>query len=95
MSPEYRTKALAEVYESQGHLQDALDIYRELDRESNGGGDGLQEACRRLEAALATSATETPAGTAHRTAHLLEQWLKLLTLEKRLEQFKKIRARLQ
>ena len=95
MSPEYRTKTLANVYENQGHFQDALDIYRELDQESSGDDAGLKAACRRLEAALAASGDETAAGPEDRAAHLLEQWLRLLILEKRLGQFEKIQARLQ
>lgn len=89
MSPEYKTKTLAQVYESQGYFQDALEIYEALDQENGGNDKSLKEACERMEAALATPDPK------ERAAHLLEQWLKLLILEKRLGQFEKVRARLQ
>lgn len=97
MNSEYKTYELAKEYESQGYLQDALDIYRELDAVADGADPSLRRACTRVEAALEDAGENAakPPKDAERMAYLLEEWLKLLILEKRLTQFERIQARLQ
>ncbi len=100
MNEEFNTVELARVYEDQGHFREALDIYKGL---GGSGQDGLTDseisrAVERLETALENSASQPKSPldvgeSGKRIEHLLEQWLRLLILRKRLSLFQKIRAR--
>lgn len=90
MSPEYDTIELARIYESQGYFQDALDIYARLNREARSQDPEIRAAVSRMEKTLArkTGAHDPE----KRAAKRLEQWVRLLVLEKRLHRFKTIRS---
>ena len=90
MSPEYDTIELARIYESQGYFQDALDIYARLNREARSQDPEIRAAVSRMEQTLArkTDAHDPE----KRAAKSLEQWIRLLILEKRLHQFKTIQS---
>ncbi len=97
MTDEFKTVELARVYENQGWHKEALDIYQYLEAEAEDTTlkSDMAQACLRIKAALEAGPAGNPeAGVPeNRMEDLLEQWVKLLILEKRLEMFEKIRAR--
>ena len=94
MNQEFVTMEMAKVYEAQGHYKDALDIYKIL-AEDPAAGQKAREAVARIEAALETPAPAAPAepDPEKRIRKLLERWLQLLILKKRLDMFQKFKAR--
>ena len=93
MNTEFRTLELARLFESQGHYQDALEIYESLAQSDD--DPEIAEACERL-AALAgdTTEKEVEKESSQAMAERLETWLRLLILKKRLGLYKRITARL-
>ncbi|WP_022668331.1 hypothetical protein [Desulfospira joergensenii] len=96
MNQEFMTMEMAKVYENQGHYQEALDIYQSLaDLNDHDSGAKIREAIARVEAAQANppKAVVNESDPGKRIQDLLEQWLRLLILKKRLGLFRKIKAR--
>ncbi len=97
MTDEFKTVELARVYESQGWHKEALDIYQYLaaKAEDTALKSDMSQACLRITAALEAAPAKNQASGVpeNRMEDLLEQWVKLLILKKRLEMFEKIRAR--
>ena len=104
MNHEYNTLSLAKAYESQGHYQDAKDIYDSLNEKFQGKDTDIQAACTRMKNALenAESSGVMQTGQDLRidikqkdalVAHHLEEWIRLLILQKRLGLFQRIQAR--
>ena len=99
MNQEFVTMEMAKVYEAQGHYKDALDIYKIL-AEDPVSGQKAREAVSRVEAAMETPALAASSGPEpvdpdpeKRLRVLLERWLRLLILKKRLDLFQKFKAR--
>jgi len=106
MSQEFNTLELARIYESQGYFQDAFNMYQalakdslnkegqEMDPEINAGLQRMEAAAKDpadpWENASQTLTESLPEKTIER---LLEQWLVVLVLEKRLNLFKQIKSR--
>ncbi|MBU3953434.1 MAG: hypothetical protein KKF12_09805 [Proteobacteria bacterium] len=96
MSQEFNTLELARIYEAQGYLQDAFEMYQALAEESREKDSRekvpeINAGLHRMEAALqrqgnppanALESVESPL-PGGKTAHLLEQWLMLMVLQKR------------
>ncbi len=85
MNPEFNTLELARLYERQGHFQEALGIYQALDRQDQ---DPEIEACiLGMKNALdSQTILESPLNSRpeKKIQRLLEQWLNLMVLQKRL-----------
>lgn len=88
---------LAKLYEGQGYFQDALDVYDQLEKElkEQGGkidpaGKRIHEARQRIQGAMANG-RDVP--WENKIETLLEQWLELLILKKRLSRFRRIKSR--
>ena len=94
MNQEFITMEMAKAYEGQGHFKDALDIYKSF-AEDPVSGSKAREAVARVEAAMENLAKAGSGEPDHerRIEMLLEQWLRLLILKKRLGLFRKIKAR--
>ncbi len=104
MDQEYKTLELAKAYERQGYYHDALDIYDSLNETYRGADQDIQAGCTRLKKILEKAG---PAGSystekgrkpgenqmEDRLAKKMEEWLRLLILQKRLGTFKRIQAR--
>jgi hypothetical protein len=96
MNHDMKTLELAKVYESQGHYKEALEIYSFLNKEKT--SDEIKASVKRIEKKMG----ETISGSDQKEnisqekkiAILLEKWLNLIVLKKRLTHFKKIKARL-
>lgn len=94
MNQEFVTMEMAQAYEAQGYYREALDIYHHLAQDPV-SGSMAREAVIRVEAAM-DAALETgfhEPDPEKRIEILLEQWLRLLIVKKRLELFRKIKAR--
>ncbi len=105
MDHEYNTLSLAKAYESQGYYQDAKDIYDSLNEKFQGKDTDVQAACTRMKNVLENAAessslmqteqdrsVDITQGDA-RVAEHLEEWIRLLVLQKRLGLFRRIQAR--
>lgn len=110
MTRNFASLQLARLYEKQGYIDDALEIYKEIYTSQTPDAKNILEAISRLEAQkkiLDADSKENlkepghddlnpgQAGTKeYRMAHLLEIWLKLIVMQKRVDIFKSIKARL-
>ena len=104
MDYEYHTLTLAKVYESQGYYQNAKEIYDRCNEKFQGKDTDIQAACARMKAALENAVstgmhiaeqnqhTDSKNGKTRVAAHL-EEWVRLLILQKRLGLFHRIQAR--
>lgn len=110
MTRNFASLALARLYEKQGYIDDALEIYRAIDTSQSPDAKNILDTISRLEAQkkIADSkedlkepnhdvlkpdqfqATTKEAGM----AHMLEVWLKLIIMQKRVDIFKAFKARL-
>jgi hypothetical protein len=102
----FNTFELASVYESQGYFQDALEMYQAMEKESQGRDPELNAAVSRMELAIQNQPKEFDKALEQnleqnlstmpekRIERLLEQWLMLMVLQKRLNVFKRIKTRL-
>lgn len=90
MSQEIKTLELARIYETQGYFKDAFDIYSHLDttETSNEIKAGLKRMEKKMEAINTQTLPEK------KISRLFEKWVLLMVLKHRLENFKKIKARL-
>lgn len=110
MNRNFESLALARLYEKQGHIDDALDMYREIDTSQSPDAKDILDAISRLETqkkiadskenlkevsqdVLERDQVESSTKEA-RMAHLLEVWLRLIVMQKRVDIFKRIKARL-
>lgn len=110
MTRNFASLSLARLYEKQGYLDDALEIYKAIDTSRYPDGALILDAISRIEAQksavdLKENVTEpecdvlksdpVQGGTKEaRMAHLLEVWLRLIIMQKRADIFKTIKARL-
>lgn len=110
MTRNFASLSLARLYEKQGYIDDALEIYKAIDTSQYPDGALILDAISRLEAQKNTADLEenvtepdhdvvTPdpvqgGSQEARMAHLLEVWLRLIVMQKRAAIFKTIRARL-
>lgn len=95
MSLEFNTRELAKLYERQGYLQEALGIYQALENQDQ--DPEINASILRIKSALDPQAPlESPLNSLpeKKIQGLLEQWLMLMVLQKRLGSFKKIKIRL-
>lgn len=122
MTDQFASLELARLYESQGYLDDALDMYRTLagedgsedtvseareavarletlvsgPQDGSGNALGLQELQADELAELDELAEQSPrvlSNEEKRMADMLERWLMLMVVQKRVNLFKAIRAR--
>ncbi len=100
MSQEFNTLELARIYERQGYFQDAFDMYQALSTESlheenPERGQKINSGLKRMASALENQAMESLAIAApeKRIDILLEQWLILLMLQKRVDLMKQVTRR--
>ncbi len=91
MTQEIKTIELAKLYESQGHHEEALDIYKTLD-EQNSSAE-IKAGVKRMEK-LIESPGQGGSNPEKKISALFEKWLMLMVLKQRLNNFKKIKARL-
>lgn len=88
MNLEIKTMELASVYEKQGHLKEAQQIYDALKKE---GGPLENEAA----SGTGPDIEQIPVSEEESNiADLLEKWLMLLVVQRRLKTYKKIKSRL-
>jgi len=106
MSHEFNSLEFARIYESQGYFQDAFDMYQALANECKEKGDQkcdpeINAGLVRMEFALQNQTNPSkknsdpvsaPAPSEKRMDHLLEQWLMLMVLEKRLKIVKQVKS---
>ncbi len=88
-----KTIELAKIYENQGFCRKALEIYRELAAQGN-DSDQVESALERLESMVEDQTCGTGSEHAEKISALLEKWLRLMVLQQRLDNFKKIKSRL-
>ncbi|MEE4364839.1 MAG: hypothetical protein V2J08_12965 [Desulfotignum sp.] len=104
MDHAYNTLSLAKAYESQGYYQDAKDIYDSLNEKFQGKDTDIQAACIRMKKALENVGSSGVMQIQQdlgvdikqadaRVADHLEEWIRLLVLQKRLGLFRRIQAR--
>nr|WP_320014750.1 hypothetical protein [uncultured Desulfobacter sp.] len=110
MTRNFASLPLARLYEKQGYIDDALEMYREIDTSQSPDAKNILDAIARLEAqkkivdskenlkepdqdVLTPDQVQRSTKEA-RMAHLLEVWLRLIVMQKRVDIFKSIRARL-
>lgn len=89
MNQEIKTLELARLYESQGHYQDAFDMYMALNEEQP--SDQFQDGIHRMRTRLDSMG---PVDLKMKMSQLLEQWVKLVVLQHRLKKYKKMKSRL-
>ncbi|WP_321492441.1 hypothetical protein [uncultured Desulfobacter sp.] len=107
MTRNFASLQLARLYEKQGYINDALEIYRQIDTSLPGDVKNIDilDTISRLEAQKKTAENSKQQGpdalksNQVRTkeagmAQLLEVWLKLIVMQKRVDIFKSIKARL-
>ncbi|MCA1785336.1 MAG: hypothetical protein LC657_05050 [Desulfobacteraceae bacterium] len=110
MTRNFATLSLARLYEKQGYIDDALEIYREIDTSQSPDAKHIRDAISRLEAQKKIAASKenfkepgqdvlTPdqvqvSTKEARMAHMLEVWLRLIVIQKRVDIFKSFKARL-
>jgi hypothetical protein len=90
MTQDIKTLQLAKIYESQGYYEDALKIYSFLNNRetTNEISTGLKRMEKRMEDEV------IDAHPKEKISNLFEKWLRLMILEQRLDNFKKIKSRL-
>ena len=110
MTRNFATLSLGRLYEKQGYIDDALEIYREIDTSQSPDAKHILESISRLEAQKEIADSKenfkepgqdglTPdqvqvSTKEARMAHLLEVWLRLIVMQKRVDIFKSFKARL-
>jgi len=101
MSQEFITLELARIYESQGYFQDAFDMYQALSTQIGQKDDPEREleidaGIKRMESALEERVLDPLADTSPGKGIdlLMEQWLILLMLQKRVNLMKQVKSRL-
>ncbi|EIM63722.1 MAG: hypothetical protein PHG14_00630 [Desulfobacter postgatei] len=110
MTRNFASLALARLYEKQGYIDDALEIYRAIDTSRNPDAQNILDTISRLDAQKKTASSaenlkapnhdvlkpdQLQAGTKEAgMARMLEVWLKLIVMQKRVDTFKAIKARL-
>lgn len=108
MNREFDTLELARVYESQGYFQEALGIYQALEGQDQAKNPEIRAGLERMISAVQNQAPplendRKPSlesdpfrslDPEKKIETLLEQWLMLMVLEKRLGLFQKIKTRL-
>lgn len=99
MNQEFNTIELARLYDEQGHVRDALTIYKGLAGQITEDADPeiigeINKAIERLEPALSSfEEKEQENGPEARLSSLLRQWLMLMVLEKRVSLLKQVKNR--
>ena len=88
MKQELKTFEVARIYESQGYFEEAMEIYLFLDNRetSDEVRAGLKRMRERMEDKDSGSLSE------NRISRLYQEWLGLMILERRLDNFKKIKS---
>jgi len=114
MTRNFATLSLGRLYEKQGYIDDALEIYREIDTSQSPDAKHILESISRLEAQKEIADSKenfkepfkepgedvlTPdqvqgSTKEARMAHMLEVWLRLIVMQKRVDIFKSFKARL-
>ncbi len=96
MNKDIKTFELAKVYENQGYYKDAFEIYSFLDKEQT--SHEIQAALKRMEKKMEEESQDSDVKKSvskrEKISILLEKWLNLMMLKKKLINFKKIKARL-
>ena len=90
MTQDIQTLQLAKLYESQGYYEDALKIYSFLNDQKTTTeiSTGLNRMEKKMIDEKAGSHPE------EKISKLFEKWIKLMVLEQRLDNFKRIKSRL-
>jgi len=91
MTSDFGSLPLAQLYEKQGYIDDALEIYRAMDTSQN---EDVRDAVSLLEAQKEAADNSRDRTNGAQMAHLLEVWVRLIVMRKRTDIFKAIRARL-
>jgi hypothetical protein len=109
MTSDFGSLPLARLYEQQGYIDEALEIYRAMDTSQN---EHVLDAVARIEARKeAADDKERAKDPSHdglnlnsdqvqgctkeaQMTHLLEVWVRLIVMRKRTDIFRAIRARL-
>ncbi len=88
MKQELKTLEVARIYESQGYYEEAKEIYSFLDdqKTSDEVRAGLKRIGERMEDKDPASLSE------NKISRLYQEWLGLMILERRLDNFKKIKS---
>lgn len=110
MARNFASLALARLYEKQGYIDEALEIYKEIDTSQDSDAKNILNTISRLEKQTKTARpdckdnlselgydalTHEQTGTKEeRMSHMLESWLKLIVTQKRVNIFKSIKSRL-
>lgn len=90
MKQELKTLEVARIYENQGYFEEAMEIYSFLDdRETS---DEVRAGLKRM----AEKVEDKDPGilSENRISRLSQEWLGLMILERRLDNFKKIKSHL-
>lgn len=95
MTQEFTTLELAKIYQRQGYYQDAFEIYSILDAQESTAEtrEGLRQLESKLESEEKNMAEEEPQSE-KKIYRLVEKWLRMMVLKKRLGDVKKMKARL-
>jgi len=109
MNQNFNTFELAGIYESQGYFREALEMYQTMEKKDPARENELKAAVHRMELAIQNQA-EKPDHSLKQTPQpreqsldsipekkieqLLEQWLMLMVLNKRLCAFRRVKKRL-
>lgn len=83
------TLELAKLYESQGYMEDARKVYESL--AAKGSSEEIEAGLRRVTASDASAPKEPVSPAEQKMASLLEQWVQLLVVQQRIENFKRIK----
>ncbi|MBU0971737.1 MAG: hypothetical protein KKC20_13870 [Proteobacteria bacterium] len=102
MNQKFNTLELARIYEAQGYLQDAFEMYQALAEESRERVPEINAGMRRMEAALQRQGNPDVTDLesvqknlpGRKTAYLLEQWFMLMVLEGRVGRVTSIKSQL-
>ncbi len=89
MKQELKTLEVARIYESQGYFEEALEIYSFLDE--NESSDEVTDNLKRLGEMIKNQESDNP--PEEKLSTLYKEWLNLMILEQRFENFKKIKSR--
>jgi len=93
MNQELKTLEVARIYESQGYFEDALEIYSFLDGQETcvEVKAGLKRMKERMEERIEDG--EQKSLPYEKISRLYQEWLELMILKQRLNNFKKIKSR--
>ncbi|MCP4761152.1 MAG: hypothetical protein GY870_05180 [archaeon] len=96
MTHDIKTFELAKVYENQAHYKEAFEIYSFLDKEqtSHEIRAGLKRMEQKIKEESCDSEPKKSISQKDKISILLEKWLDLMILKQRLNNFKRIKARL-